>query len=166
MNNCEIFQPQSGDNFKLIFPELPISDNLEDGKSLTLSIYNTIIPGMSFNEEDLDWQSFKSRGIFSNLEYDPLTATFMIDNKFKNWKILCKWLKHINNNKDVGGKLLNDYITDSSLIIYGNYGDTILTLEFPGMFIKSLGSINLNQREGEQFLECEATFLYDYFDIV
>lgn len=165
-NSCEVFQPQTGDNFQLIFPELPISTNLEDGKYLTLSIYDTIIPGLDFDEEELDWQAFKSRGIFGNLQYESLTVTFMIDKNFRNWKILCNWLKHINNNKDVAGKPFSDYVTDSSLIVYDNYGDVILTLEFPDMFIKSLGSVKLNQREGEEYLECDATFLYDYFNIV
>lgn len=166
MDKCELFLPQSGDNFKLLFAKLPISDDLEGGKDLSLSIYNTIIPGLGFSSEELGWQGYRDKAIFGKLGYDPMITSFMIDGEFKNWKILYKWLNIINNNKDISGKSFDKYIVDSSLVIYGNYGKKVLTLKFSNMYVESLSSVRLNQRDGNDYLECDATFLYSYMEII
>ena len=46
--------PASSDKFILTIPKLPTSDNMTDNISLTLHLFETIIPGISFNVNERD----------------------------------------------------------------------------------------------------------------
>lgn len=164
MSNYSI-NPASGNNFQLIFPVLPFSSDLFTSKQLILQLINTGIPGLSFDKNTSDWNGKHINSINSDLNFEELELTFLIDENFENWKILYDWLTKINNNKDIVGKDLNEYSIDASLIVYNHYNSQILSLSYYNIFPISLDKVTLSYRDGENYLECTSTFSYDYFEV-
>lgn len=163
---CFPINQSSGNNFELSFPKLPFSSTLNDSKKLTLHLYNTILPGCSFNVDELNWQGNDTKRINSNLKYNPFNVSFDVDESFTNWLLIYQWLSNVNNNNDKIGLGINEYSVDANLLIYDNYHKRLLSLKYVNVFPFELNDITLSYREGEGYLECSATFSYDYFEII
>jgi len=158
--------PASSDKFQLTFGQLPISSNMIDNKKLTLHLFDSILPSVSFGLGEENWLGHTINRVYENLTFSPLTANFMVDENFDNWKLLFKWLSYINNNKDVHGKAKNEYSIDANLIVYNNFHSQILKIAYIDIFPHELDSITLSYREGENYLTCACTFSYDYYEII
>lgn len=151
----------SGNNFQLIFPKLPTEDNVD--RKLVLNIFDTVIPGISFAENKMNWQGWVVSGL-SNLTFDNWETNFLIDEKFDNWKKLCTWMFNINNNRNRGGEIPWRFSAiNTSLNIYDNYEQHILKITFNNILPQSLGKVKLSYREGESYLHSNMNFIYDYF---
>jgi hypothetical protein len=70
-------------------------------------------------------------------------------------------MTNINNNKDVLSKHPRTYTTDSYIMIMDNFGKSILKLKLINCFPMDLGTVTLSYREGETYIECNATISYD-----
>ena len=165
MENFSI-NPSSGNNFQLVFPTLPFTSDLVYSKQLSLQLINTGIPDLSLNKDILNWNGKHINSIITDLSFGDLDITFLIDENFDNWKIIYDWIININNNQNITGKNLKEYTTDASLIVYNNFNKPILSLSFINVFPTNLGRVELSFRDGENFLECTATFSHDYFRIL
>lgn len=162
MNNFNI---SSSDHFKLSFPLLPFHSTLSSSKELSMNVYGTIIPRLSFQIAEDRYQGWKLKRVEGGIEYDPFIIQFQVDEEFLNWKILYTWLTSINNNKDIVGMSLLDYEVDASLLILDDFGKKIMGVKYFGLFPYDLGEISLSHREGESNLECSCTFGYTRFEL-
>lgn len=162
-NIVEQINTASSNNFQLAFSKLPIDDFVD--RSLMLYIYDTIIPGVSFNEATINWQGWKHKLITDSLNYDPWSVNFTVDEKWENWNKILEWLKSINNNKDIAGSNIGTYAIDASLIIYDNYERRVMNIKFSSIAPITLEAVTLSYRDGESYLESGCTFVYDYFEI-
>lgn len=152
----------SGNNFQLMFPTLPIEDKPD--RTLLLHVFDSVLPGVSFDENVMNWQGWDIRYISSNMNYEPWKFSFNIDEKFDNWKRIYYWMENINNNRDKGGD--NPWrfsAVNTSLHVYNNYRELVLKVTFNSILPRSLGDVELSFREGESFLSSSLELMYDYF---
>lgn len=152
-------------NYQLVFPVIPTEDNINALNPLTLNIFSTVLPGVSFSEDVLSWQSNRTKRATPPLEYENWLVNFVVDSQFENWRVLATWMKYINNNNDKIAEEHRNYSVDASFVITDNYRVPILTVTFKSVWPISLGQVTLSQREGDVQIESEANFVYDYFDI-
>ena len=152
-------------NYQLVFPLIPTESTITAMNPLTLNIFSTVLPGISFSEEDLNWQSNKTKRALSPLMYEQWMVNFVVDSQFENWQILAVWMQFINDNKDKIAELHKEYSVDASLAITDNYRQTIMAVTFKSIWPITLGEVTLSQREGDVQIESSANFNYDYFDI-
>lgn len=158
---CTSFNMATGNNFQLYFPVLPFSSKLQDSKDLTLHLFNTIIPSMSFDSTPISWQGWDTKRADGNLIFTDFTFDFMLDEHFKNWQLLFEWMTFINNNKNKISTHPYEYTTDAFLMILDNYGKSVLKLKMINCFPMDLGTVTMSYREGETYIECSATISYD-----
>jgi len=162
-NKIKGINSASDNNFNLIFPVLPNDINID--RTLTLNVYETLIPEISFTEDIENWQGWDFKHISGNMDFSTWTFGFDIDEDFHNWKKIFQWMIIINNNKDVAGADIEDYMVDASMYIKDNYDNTIMKLKYVNVFPLSLGSVTLNHRQGESYLSSMVTLSYTYFDL-
>jgi len=152
-------------NYQLVFPLIPTEETISAINPLTLNIFSTVLPGVSFSEEPLSWQSNQTKRAQPPLIYDQWMINFVVDSLFENWKILTTWMQYINDNNDKIAEYHKEYSVDASLVITDNYREPILAVTFKSIWPITLGEVTLSQREGDVQIESSANFIYDYFDI-
>lgn len=152
----------SENSFQLVFPKLPHQDVID--REFVLHIYQTVLPGLSFDREDRNWQGFVVPTVSGNLSFEEWTTAFDVDEEFRNWRSVFEWMKHINNNKDKAGEDFKKYIVDADMFVYDNYERLVVKALFRNLFPISLGGVTFSTREGEQYLTTEVTFAYTYFE--
>jgi len=152
-------------SYKLTIPLLPTETSLSATKELILDIFGTIIPTVTLDQTEERWQAAKMQMASGSVTFDTWTFSFIVDNQFKNWKSLFKWLVYINNNTDSYNKRPQQYAIDCSLSIIDNFNKEILRIFFKNVWIQALGEVSMSQREGEMILECNTTMQYDRFEI-
>ena len=152
-------------NFELIFPLVPMSGNIRDTQGLTLNIHTTVLPSLSLDTTEIQWQGGTVHQDIGSITYEPWLVNFTVDSLFSNWIVLYKWLTYINNNKDRYGRERDDYKVDATLRILDNFHKEILVIDLIGVWVNMLGEISLTYREGSQNLESAANFIYDRYEI-
>lgn len=157
------FNSASDNSFQLVFPKLPHENELD--REFILHIFQTTMPGVSFDKQELGWQGFSLPAIFSKLDFEEWNLNFNVDETLDNWKRLFKWMSFINNNRNIAGKKIEEYVIDANLIVYDNYENLVAKLMFANVFPISLSSANFSTREGKDYLTSQITFGYTYFDI-
>jgi hypothetical protein len=152
-------------NYQLVFPVVPTETTISAMNPLTLNIFSTVLPGVSFGETEFNWESNKTKRATAPMMYENWNVNFVVDSLFENWRVLLNWMKFINNNNDKIAELHKEYSVDASFIITDNYRSPILNVTFRSVWPISVGAVNLSQREGDVQIESQADFVYDYFDI-
>ena len=152
-----------------------------DIESLQISVYGTIVPDITVPaiEARFGGQSanFSSH---SRPNYPPLTVNFVVDNEYKNYYVLWKWLAILNDpktseydgtpldqitNKDIIDTGSNsEYQTNLSVLALNEYNQTVAEFVYSNAFITTLGGINYSYRDGE-ILETTAQFQYNQINI-
>lgn len=153
----------SSNNFQIIFPKLP-SEN-EVNRKLVLYAFDTILPGVSFNEDIVPWQGLEAKTIKGNLKYETWNVSFVVDGEFDNWKRLYNWMAYINNNINISRKKWEFSAINTMLQVFDNYNKKVLEVDFNKILPLSLGQIQFSFRNGETNLTSEISLIYDYFKI-
>jgi hypothetical protein len=155
----------SSSNFELVFPKIPTESTLAATDELTINIYSTIIPGVTITMEEGKWMGATSKFAAAPAVFEPWNVSFTVDSNFYNWKVLYKWLMYINNNKNKFAELKSNYAVDATLRVVDNFQKEVFRIFFIDLWITSLNEVSLSYREGEQNLECTASFEYDSFEL-
>ena len=151
-------------NFKLIFPKFPYID--DDGeKELTLNIYETVIPSLTLETDELKWQGAKYITPSGKVTFNPWNVNFMVDSDFKNWIKLMRWITHINNNFDQFVRSPSTYSVMASMLVIDNWNNPILNVVFENVWITEIGEVRFSYREGSTDLVSQATFAYSRYMI-
>lgn len=151
-------------NFKLIFPKIPVVSKVIEMKELSLNIFDTIIPSLNLEFTDATWQSWKTLINTGQITFQPWTVSFIVDSNFKNWIIIYKWITSINNNKNIAGGDPKDYRSDATLQILDNYEKEILRIAFVDIWPTNLGEVTLTSRDGGE-IQCTVEFIYDRYEV-
>ena len=151
--------------YYLVFPKVPNDPNIHASDELKLNIFNINIPTFSLEDTKFLWQGKYVEFHIGGVSFDPLTVSFVVDSEYRNWKLLFRWLTYIANNKDKPSNVPNDYVTDASIILYDNFHKKHTFITFKNIWIQNLGELQLSIREGETYIECNATFQYDRYEI-
>jgi len=166
MSFCTVIDKATPTNFELVFPLLPQQLTLGANNELLLNIQGVVMPSMSLAPLEMNWQGTKRQVASTPLEFEQMTVQFIVDSQFKNWILLYKWMTYISNNRDKMLENYSGYAVDSSLSVHDNFQNEILRIAFTGMWPVNLQEVSFSTREAEVTIECSATFVYDYFQLI
>lgn len=144
-------------------------DSLLDIKYLEMSVFGSPIPEISVPAIDtrIMGQSVRFTSL-SRPEYSPLNISFVIDNQFKNYYILWKWLALYNDPKishyggpnDTTNMLETEYQTTFSILGLNEYNNVSMEFQFFNAFVTKLGPISYDYKSSEQ-INCAAEFVFN-----
>jgi hypothetical protein len=148
---------------------------------LQMSVRGTVVPAIQVpaNEVRFAGQSYNVSS-HSRPNYQPLTVTFIVDNKFYNYWLLWKWLDVLNTargslydgtkeklksrqyNTEQGDLL--EYQSNLSIISLNEYNQRSVEFLYYNAFITNLGAINYNYTDSE-IIETTAEFQFSQLSI-
>ena len=194
MNDSPVLQPQLNklrkDKFVVILtiPNILKSINTTNSRqdkflnldSLQFSVYNITIPRISIPAHPIHFgQQNYNVTSYDRPEYPPVIINFEVDNEFKNYWVLWKWLQLIQDPKnatyagkdifpDGAPKQLPKIVPNYATIITGyaldEYNNKKARFTFDHAFITELGELSYSNRETEQ-QNCSFTFVFNQLDI-
>ena len=141
-------------------------NDLVDSKSITYSVFATQIPDVHVHDSATKFsgQTFHFTR-HHRPEYGNVTVKFTIDNQFKNYWVVYKWINILNNNKEgffdaehlaISETPFETYSTTATLYGLDEYDNKKIQFDFIGVVPVKLGGINYDYRtegEIETFLE-------------
>lgn len=190
MSNAVCVNPQfqsplnraSKDKFILLM-ELPyvlrknsLNDDLLTIKNLQMSIHGSVVPAISVPSIEVPFAG-QTTNVSSHARpnYAPLNVSFIVDNDFKNYYVLWKWLNLLNTadasiydgtNLEKRTQLdvnstgqEHEYQATFSLYSLDEYNQPIIEFKYHNAFITTLGSINYSYRDGA-LIESTAEFQF------
>lgn len=152
-------------NFELYFPKIPTSDSIKDMQSVTLNIFETVVPSLTLDVMEAHWQGGIAKQDSGGLSFENWYVNFTVDSNFQNWYSLYKWITFINNNKDRYGRPQREYKVDAVLRVLDNFRNEIIVISLTGCWISMLGEIKFTYREGDRNLMSSANLIYDRYEV-
>ena len=158
-----------------------LADDLINIDPLQISIFGTIVPDVAVpsNEARFGGQSYNVSS-YARPNYQPLTVNFVVDNKFKNYWILWKWLSILNDPKSsyytgtdpkietwkdrVESGIVTEYQTNFSVIGLNEYNQRSVEFVYYNAFITNIGGINYDYNDTE-LIKSTATFQFSQLDV-
>lgn len=156
------------------------SDKLLDLNSLQISIFGAVVPPIQVPPVEVRFGG-QSHNVssFNRPNYPPLTTKFVVDNNFKNYWILWKWLEVLNDPrksiytgtdskietyKDRINSGLAEYQTNLSVLGLNEYNQQTIEFTYYNAFITNLGGIEYNYRDPE-VIESTVEFQFSQLDV-
>lgn len=155
------------------------SDPSIDIEPLQISVFGTVVPDIIVPEVDVRFagQNFHL-STYARPNYPPLTINFVVDNDYKNYYLLWKWLEVMNlplDDKYGGSNPRSDadkyatgnqfeYQVDFSILALNEYNEPVIEFKYYKGFISSLGGITYSYREGD-ILEASAQFHFSQLNV-
>jgi hypothetical protein len=188
--NQAILNRARADKFQLIL-DVPkfmkgIADiTLQDYYSadkIQFSCYGSPVPSINVPSIDVPFggQVYKTPSN-SRPTYPPLVVTFMIDNGWKNYYTLCKWINLFNdqqtsesaynfkNNAEVLDRVadrnkipLKDLVSRFRTYALDEYNNRIMSFEYTHVFPTSLSEISFSHQDPSE-IQCKVSFAYFQF---
>jgi len=154
--------------------------------SLEFSLYAATIPEVSIPATRLPTYG-QTVNVTSQVReaYPPVNCKFVVDNRFKNYWVLWKWLETINDPRKSGmdeslalqvntpttGQIANNtatdfwgYQTQISIFPLDEFNKEMCEFIFYNSFITKLAGMNFNYQDATQ-MECDFTFEFGQMDI-
>lgn len=169
-------------NLPYILRKRSSNDEYLDIDPLQLNVHGTIVPQISVPAVELRYggQAINVSS-HSRPNYSPLAVNFVVDNEYRNYYVLWKWLEVLNTPQEslYGGtpfeqmtsqEFINsgaetEYQTTVSILGLNEYNEKTIEFVYKHCFITSLGSINYSYKDGE-FIEIAAEFQFNQLDII
>lgn len=169
-------------NLPLVLKKQSLENKLINIDPLQMSVYGSIVPNIQVPPVEVRFggQSVNVTS-YTRPNYPPLTVSFMVDNSFKNYWILWKWLSILNDpklsyytgtptnletNSDRYEKgNLKEYQTNLSIFSLNEYNQRSIEFKYYNAFITNLGGITYNYRDPE-LVETTAEFQFSQFEAV
>lgn len=168
-----------------IFREYDVENVLPE--SIQISVYGTVIPEINVPSIPLGMgnQTIKVSS-YARAPYSDITVNFTVDNRFRNYYFIYKWLDILNDDKygifaksDDGGidnvvksitrksyRGTNSesdlYYTDFTLYSLDEYNNRIAEFTYTKAFPVNLGSLTANYRDASQY-DTSFTFSFNQF---
>lgn len=168
-------------NLPQVLRKQSLADDLINIDPLQISIFGTIVPDVAVpsNEVRFGGQSYNVSS-YARPNYQPLTVNFVVDNKFKNYWILWKWLSILNDPKSsyytgtdpkietwkdrVESGIVTEYQTNFSVIGLNEYNQRSVEFVYYNAFITNIGGINYDYNDTE-LIKSTATFQFSQLDV-
>lgn len=105
------------------------------------------------------------------LQYDPLTITFLVDEYMNSWKNIHDWLRGMGKpTKFQEYKTVKTTLglySDATLTVLNGQNNPVMRFLYRNCFPTNLSSVQFSATDdGGQTITADATFRFDYFDIV
>lgn len=166
-------------NMPYILRKYAETDDLLNMDSLQISVFGTVVPTINVPPVEVRFGGQSTNvSSHSRPNYEPLTVNFIIDNQYKNYYVLWKWLDILNDsrNSSYGGSSsevrassnsgnIAEYQTTLSIMSLDEYNEPVIAFNYHNAFITSLGSIAYSYRDGE-ILESSAQFSFGQLSLV
>ena len=188
--NPELQSPlnlSSKDKFILILTlpkvlrEMSTLDPALDVDFLQMTVHGAIVPDISVPAVEVRYAGQSANfSSHSRPNYAPLSVSFVIDNGFKNYYILWKWLEILNGprNSLYGGSdytrstrqdqlesgTNNEYQTNFVIQAMNEYNNISMEFHYYNAFITGLKGITYSYRDGE-IAETSADFAFGQLDM-
>jgi len=193
METCEnptqqsILNRSSKDKFLLVLnlPQILKKQSITDSTlgldPLQMSVHGTIVPAINVPSVEVRFGG-QSHNVssYSRLNYPPLTVNFIIDNGFRNYWVLWRWMSILNSPtgsmyagtapefetyKDrINSGLNTEYQSTFSIFSLNEYNQKSVEFIYNNAFITNLGAINYSYRD-EGIIESTAEFQFSQLDI-
>jgi hypothetical protein len=168
-------------NLPQVLRKQSLNNDLINIDPLQLSIYGTIVPEIAVPSTEVRFagQSYNVTS-YSRPNYQPLTVSFIVDNKFKNYWILWKWLSILNDPKTsyyagtdpsletwkdrIDAGMATEYQTTFSVVGLNEYNQRSIEFIYNNAFITNIGGITYDYNDAEQ-IKSTATFQFSQLDI-
>jgi hypothetical protein len=168
-------------NLPLVLRKQSTTDELIDLDPLQVSIYGTVVPTVQIpaNEVRHGGQAYNVSS-YSRPNYPPLVVNFVIDNKFRNYWILWKWLSILNDPRNsiysgtppefetykdkIQSGTLTEYQANFSVIGLNEYNQKTIEFIYYNGFITQLGGITYDYNDSE-LIKTTAEFQFSQFDV-
>jgi hypothetical protein len=168
-------------NLPQVLRKQSATNSLINIKPIEMSIYGAVVPTIQVPPVEVRFggQSYNVTS-YSRPNYQPLNVNIVIDNSFKNYWLLWKWLSVLNDPKEssyTGTKdgyetqadketrgNLTEYQTNISVVGLNEYNQKTIEFIYYNAFITTLGGIDYNYRTPD-ILETTAEFQYSQFDV-
>lgn len=146
-----------------------ISNTKVNLDSLQFSLFNCTIPAEVIPQVDIRYAGGNVYVSSHNKpSYEPMTINFTVDNEFKNYWVIHKWLQVMRNEttsvydgeilaKDSG---LGQYSTDFVMTALDEFEQPIIQWTFKNGFPVSIGELAYNYRDPKE-LETSFQFVFD-----
>ncbi|MDD4110029.1 MAG: hypothetical protein PHS54_00585 [Clostridia bacterium] len=151
--------------------------------SLQFSVYSVNIPNIEVPAHQLHFGG-QTHNItsFDRPAYPPSSVGFVIDNEFKNYWVIWKWLQLFNDQlystyggpeifKGIGGvypklspEMLYDYTTTIVINALDEYNKPKVEFVFKNAFAIKLGNILYNFRDPDE-IDCSFDFAFNQLDV-
>lgn len=144
--------------------------------SMQFSVYNIKIPASSIPAHSLHYgQQNYNVSSFDRPPYPPVSINFEVDNEFKNYWLVWKWLQLLNDEKDAsyaGSEIFEngkpkqvpenmmEYSTVITIYALDEYNKKKIKFKFNYAFPTELGELDFSLRESDQ-LTCSFTFVFN-----
>lgn len=146
-----------------------------------ISIHGTVVPDIAVPEVDVRFAGQNLHlSTYARPSYPPLSISYVVDNGYKNYIVLWKWLNAMNLSIDdyYGGTSSSmitpdhrvmvgdqfEYQTTVTVLALNEYNEPTIEFKYSKAFISRLGGINYSYRDGT-FLEGSADFHYSQLDV-
>jgi hypothetical protein len=180
------------DKFSLII-ELPLklkelydATLKEENKidSLQFSIFGSPVPEIKIPSVDIPYggQVYKTSST-SRPVYNDLNIKFLVDNGYKNYWILWKWLDLFNDHKKGGTTLtevlgtskysndipilespMKDFVSKFWIFGLDEFNNKIISFSYTNAFPTSLGQLNFNNQNSDE-ITCEVSFSFNQLHV-
>jgi hypothetical protein len=167
-------------NLPYVLRKQASTDPSIDIEPFQISIFGAIVPEIRVPEIDVRFagQNFHLTS-YARPNYPPLNVNFVVDNEYKNYYLLWKWLdiKNLALEDYYGGSssLTNEeqaivgnqfeYQTDFSIFALNEYNEKVIEFKYYKAFVSALGAINYSYRDGE-ILESSAEFAFSQLEVI
>lgn len=149
--------------------------------SMQFSVYGISIPNIEVPAVQLHYAG-QTHNVtsFDRPAYPPVTVNFTVDNEFKNYWLIWKWLQLFNDPVDatygrpnifkpgqypkLDPALLNDYSTNIIIRGLDEYNKPKTEFEFKNAFVTRLGTYTYNYRDPEE-IDCSFEFAFNQLDM-
>ena len=168
-------------NLPQILKKQALTNDLFKLDPLQFSIFGTVVPSIQVpsNEVRFAGQSYNVSS-YARPNYTPLPVNFIVDNKFRNYWLLWKWLTILNDpsssfytgtdpkyetwKERIETGIETEYQTSFSIISLNEYNQKLITFNFKNAFITNLGSINYDYNDPEM-VKSTAEFQFSQLDV-
>lgn len=168
-------------NLPSVLRKQTLANDLIDINPLQISVYGTVVPSIIVpgNEVRFGGQSYNVSS-YARPNYPPLTVNFVVDNKFRNYWVLWKWLSVLNEPKTslysgtdpkletwkdrLDSGTLTEYQTNMSVLGLNEYNQQNVEFIYYNAFITNLGGINYDYTDSD-FIKSTAEFQFSQLDV-
>jgi hypothetical protein len=168
-------------NLPQVLKKQTLENKLIDLDPLQISIYGTVVPNIQVPSVETRFagQSYNVTS-YNRPNYEPLTVSFIVDNKFRNYWVLWKWLSILNDPREslykgTDPKLetwkdrlqsgnLTEYQTNFSVFGLNEYNEKSIEFIYYNGFITNLGGITYDYTDSE-LIKTTAEFQFSQLEV-
>ena len=156
-----------------VLRDLKHQDSLLDVENLQMTVHGSVVPDTSVPSVEVRYGGQSTNfSSYSRPNYAPLNVNFMIDNEFKNYYILWKWLAVLNDPRESlykgsdkrTNQINTEYQTNFVIQAMDEYNTVSMEFHYYNAFITGLKGISYSYKDSE-LAETSAEFAFGQLNI-